>query len=122
AGPERHCVLADLRVASSNAIYRRRAVAQLVPETGFSSRLAFWSRSDGFDQPQRLSQVGPHSDCPKSQAPATKNPAPAIPETARPAGIPSPASTRIAIAATHNTSITPPTKSSAINAQQQPMQ
>jgi hypothetical protein len=57
-----------------------------------------------------------------NQMPAAINPAPAINDKACPLGVTFSARIKIAIAAIHDTFITPPTSSSAINVQQQPTQ
>jgi hypothetical protein len=56
------------------------------------------------------------------QSPATTRAAPAVRETVRPKGSTFSARTAAAIAAIQSTFMTPPTKTSAISAQQQPMQ
>jgi len=109
----------------------------IVPDSGFpggGSRgdLRRWARrlvsreGIGSDRaPARLcwmARLRAHSACASSHTPAATRAAPAVREIARPAGMTFSASTSIAIAAIHNTFITPPTNSNAMSTQQQPMQ
>jgi len=88
---------------------RHCALASLAVQSGSSSRVG---PEEPFDHDERA----------RSHAPAPTKAAPVIRAIHRPAGVIFSTRTRIAMPAIHSTFITPPTKSSAISAQQHPMQ
>src|ERR1700748_2104593 len=120
--------LPDLRSRVSEDRVRNRDVEEevgqhqvpdAVVEESRCPRSRGLARADEIAQDELIRQRRPLNT---NQMPAAINPAPAINDTACPLKVTFSARIKIAIAAIHDTFITPPTNSSAINVQQQPTQ